>query len=119
MDTAIIFVCPSSDPFFVELLYTLLLDNFPTYKLFPLSKDPLNSSIYIVDETFQRQAFGIVSLKHKHVTEIGIQLDSFNDIPPNMRIKKQMQNGIVFTPSFYKKPFEEIVKIVTRILNKI
>lgn len=118
MDTAIIFVCPSSDPFFVELLYALLLDNFSAYKLFPLSKDPLNSTIYVIDETIQRQTFGIVSKKHKHVTEIGIQLDRFSDIPSNTRIKKQMQNGIVFKPSFYEEPYDELVKIITRILNK-
>ena len=118
MDTAIIFVCPSSDPCFVGLLYTLLVDNFPTYKLFPDSKDPLNSTIYIVDETFQRQSFGVVSLKHKHVIEIGIQLNGFSDIPSNMRIKKQMQNGIIFTPSTYEEPYDEIVKLVTKILNK-
>lgn len=118
MDTAIIFVCPSSDPYFVELLYTLIVDNFPTHKLFPFSKDPFNSSMYIIDETIQRQTFGIASLKHKHVTEIGIQLDDFSNIPSNMRIKKQMQNGIIFTPRFYEEPYEELVKIITKILNK-
>ena len=118
MDTAIIFVCPSSDPCFAGLLYTLLLDNFPAYKLFPDSKDPFNSSLYIIDESIQRQTFGFASLKHKHVTEIGIQLNDFNDIPSNTRIKKQMQNGFIFTPSFYEEPYDELVKIITKILNK-
>ena len=118
MDTAIVFVCPSSDPFFVELLYILLTENFPECKLFPFSKDPFNSSMYIIDETIQRQTFKIASLKHKHVTEIGIQLDGFNDIPSNVMIKKQMQNGIIFTPKFYEDPYEELIKIITNILNK-
>lgn len=118
MDTAIIFVCPSSDPFFVELLYVLIVDNFPNYKLFPFSKDPFNSSIYIIDESIQRQTFKIASLKHKHVTEIGIQLDGFCDIPSNVMIKKQMQNGIIFTPRLFEEPYDELVKIITRILNK-
>lgn len=118
MDTAVIFVCPSTDPFFAEILRILVVKNFPAYKLFPSSEDPFNSSIYIIDETIQRQTFGIASLKHKHVTEIGIQLDCFSDIPANTRIKKQMQNGIIFTPKFYEDPYDELIKIVTNILNK-
>ena len=118
MNTAIIFVCPSSDPFFAELLYALIIENFPAYKLFPFSKDPFNSSLYIIDESIQRQTFEFASLKHKHVTEIGIQLDGFNDIPSNVMIKKQMQNGIIFTPRFYEEPYDELIKIIDKILNK-
>ena len=117
MSTAIIFVCPSSDPYYVGLLTNLLREDYPNKKIFPLNKDPFNADFYIIDETIQKETWNAAIRKHKHVYEICIIMPFFNDIPIHSRMRNQIHHGKFFTPQDYDYPAEELEIIIENILD--